>query len=101
AYEKYVDMNGKHHNMYFPAGFDSLKKAMKENHEKFPEKKFSIKHVIGEGEMAIAHSHLTFNSGGKEMIVFHMFRFKNGKIVEMWDCGQEIPDDIPNKDGAF
>jgi hypothetical protein len=35
------------------------------------------------------------------MSVVHMFRIRNGKIAEMWDCGQQIPKDSPNTDGAF
>lgn len=35
AYQRYVDMNGKHHNPYFSAGFPALKKGMIENHFQF------------------------------------------------------------------
>ena len=43
AYDTHVDMNGKHHNLYVSAGFPALRAAMKENHQKFPHKKFSIR----------------------------------------------------------
>ena len=26
---------------------------------------------------------------------------KEGKIVGLWDCGQVLPQDLPNADGAF
>jgi predicted SnoaL-like aldol condensation-catalyzing enzyme len=99
AYEKYVDMNGKHHNMYFPAGFSSLKDAMKENHNQFPNKVFEIKNVIAEGTMAAVHSRL--HLGDKQIAVVHLFKIENEKIVEMWDVGQEIPKELPNEDGAL
>lgn len=35
------------------------------------------------------------------MIVVHLLRFRGGKIVEIWDCGQPVPADSPNSDGAF
>ena len=89
AYEKYVAMQGKHHNPYFPAGFPALKKAMKENHEQFPDKGFDIEHVIAEGSMAAVHSRLSM--GAQQLMVVHLFRFENGKIVEMWDIAQELP----------
>ena len=38
AYRRYVDLSGKHHNPFFPAGFPALKKAMIENHVQFPNK---------------------------------------------------------------
>ncbi len=94
-------MSGKHHNLYFPAGFESLKKAMKENHEKFPNKKILIKNVLADGDLVTVQSHLILKKGEKEMSVVHIFRFENNKIIEMWDCGQAITVDSPNADGAF
>ncbi len=35
------------------------------------------------------------------MIAMHIFRLDDGKIVEMRDCGQAIPENSPNSDGAF
>jgi len=101
AYQKFVDMAGKHHNVYFPAGFTVLRDAMKENHGLFPNKKFVIKQVIAEGDLVATHSELTFDEEKPKMSVVHMFKFKGNKIIEMWDVGQQIPIDMPNKDGAF
>ena len=101
AYNEYVDLNGKHHNTYFPAGFSTLKEGMKENHDQFPDKKFNVKNILVDGDLVATHSHLFFKEGEPGMIVVHLFRIKNGKIVEMWDCGQPIQADSPNKDGAF
>ena len=101
AYQKYVNLKGKHHNLFFPKGFSALLKAMKENHEKFPRKKLKIKNVLSDGEMVAVHSHLILNPGEAGMIVVHLFRYKNKKIVEMWDCGQSIPADLLNDDGVF
>jgi predicted SnoaL-like aldol condensation-catalyzing enzyme len=101
AYSQYIDANGKHHNTYFPKGFSVLKEGMKENHNQFPNKYFNVKNILGDGDLVATHSHLAFKEGEPGMIVVHLFRFKNGKIVEMWDCGQPIQADSPNKDGAF
>ena len=101
AYNDYVDAKGKHHNTYFSAGFSVLKEGMKENHVQFPNKQFNIKNILGDGDMVATHSHLVFNEGEPGMIVFHLFRFQDNKIVEMWDCGQPIQADSPNKDHAF
>ena len=101
AYQTYVDMNGKHHNVYFSAGFATLRDAMKENHVKFPKKTFTIKNVFGEGDLIAVHSHLVMAAGDPGIAVVHMFRFQKGKIVEMWDVGQPIPEGLPNKDGPF
>ncbi len=101
AYQKFIDMNGKHHNVFFPAGFQALQKAMKENHIQFPNKQFIIKNVLGDGDMVAVHSHLKMNQNEAGMVVVHILRFQDDKIVEMWDCGQAIPADSPNRDVAF
>lgn len=101
AYRKHVDMTGKHHNLFFPAGFPALQKAMEESHVQFPSKLLTIKNVIGDGDLVAVHSHIVLNPVEKGMVVVHMFRFQGAKIVEMWDFGQPIPADSPNKDGAF
>jgi predicted SnoaL-like aldol condensation-catalyzing enzyme len=100
AYSKYVDLEGKHHNVYFPKGFPSLRDALKENHLQFPNKQFYIKRAIAEGEMVAVHSNVIL-AADKNIAVVHLFRFRENKIVEMWDCGQMIPADSPNQDGAF
>jgi predicted SnoaL-like aldol condensation-catalyzing enzyme len=33
--------------------------------------------------------------------VIHIFRFEEDRIVELWDVGQEIPEDSPNDNGMF
>lgn len=101
AYQKFVDMKGKHHNPFFPAGFPALQKAMKENHDQFPNKQINVKHVLADGDLVAVHSELVLSPGGSAMVVFHLHRFAGDKIVELWDCGQAVPADSPNKDGAI
>ncbi len=101
AYEKYVDMNGVHHNAYYPAGFEALKKGMKENHVQFPKKSISVKHMLVDGDLIATHSHVRLDPTTPGIITLHLFRFESGKIVELWDCGQAIPPDSPNADGLF
>ncbi len=101
AYRRYVDLRGKHHNPFFPAGFPALKKAMIENHAQFPNKQLTVKNVLGDGELVAVHSHIVLRPGETGISAVHLFRFDGNKIVEMWDCGQPVPADSPNKDGAF
>jgi predicted SnoaL-like aldol condensation-catalyzing enzyme len=101
AYDSYVNMHGVHHNMYFSSEFVSLKKGMKENHAQFPNKRLMVKNVLADGNLVAVHSHLIFKEGEPGMSVVHVFRFENGKIVEMWDVGQSIPADSPNRRGPF
>ena len=101
AYRRYVDMQGKHHNFFFPAGFPALQKAMIENHAQFPNKRLAVKNVLEDGDLVAVHSRLILKEGGEEMAVIHLFRFKGDRIVEMWDIGHSIPGDSPNADRAF
>lgn len=101
AYGKYVDMAGKHHNAFFPAGFASLQAAMTGNHSQFPDKRYEVRNAIAEGDLVAVHAHLTLNPGDKGMVVVHIVRFSGDRIVEFWDCGQQIPGDSPNSDGPF
>src|SRR5271169_2181517 len=101
AYQKYVDLQGKHHNPTFPAGFRALEKAMIENHVQFPSKQITVKNLLGDGKLVAVHSHIILRPGEPGVAAVHLFRFHGGKIVEMWDCGQPLPVDSPNKDGAF
>jgi predicted SnoaL-like aldol condensation-catalyzing enzyme len=101
AYSKYVSSKGKHHNPFFREGFPALQVAMKEDHHQFPNKQFTIKTVIGEGDLVAVHSHLVIRPNEPGMTVVHLFRFQGEKIVELWDVGQAIPADSPNHDGAF
>jgi predicted SnoaL-like aldol condensation-catalyzing enzyme len=101
AYRTHVDENGKHHNPYFSAGFAALKQAMLEDHARNPNKEIRVKNVLGDADLVAVHSHLRRETEGGDMIVVHLFRFRKGKIVEMWDCGQPLPADSANADGAF
>ena len=101
AYRRHVDLRGKHHNPFFPAGFPALQKAMIENHVQFPNKKLSVKNVACDGELVAVHSHIVLRPGEKGIASVHLFRFEGDRIVEMWDIGQPVPADSPNTDGAF
>jgi predicted SnoaL-like aldol condensation-catalyzing enzyme len=101
AYLKHVDLGGKHHNPFSPAGFPALQKAMIENHVQFPNKKLTVKHVLIDGELVAVHSNIVLRPGEKGIAAVHLFRFDDERIVEMWDIGQPVPADSPNTDGAF
>ena len=101
AYESYVNMHGVHHNVYYSSEFASLKRGMKESHSQFPNKRLMVKNVLGDGDLVAVHSHILMKEGEPGVSVVHIFRFEDGKIVEMWDVGQTIPVDSPNRRGAF
>jgi predicted SnoaL-like aldol condensation-catalyzing enzyme len=101
AYTKYVSPKMRHHNAYFPDDAQSLKQAMIEAHTKFPDTTIDIKQAIEEGELVTVLSHVTMKPSGPSVAVVHMFRFEGDKIIEMWDVGQAVPENSPNKNGMF
>jgi predicted SnoaL-like aldol condensation-catalyzing enzyme len=101
AYQVYIDPTGKHHNMFTPSGFENLKSGMQAAEEKTPNKHFAIKNVFGDDDLIAVHSHLVMNPPEAGMATVHMFKFNEGKIIEMWDIAQQIPEDPVNNDGAF
>jgi predicted SnoaL-like aldol condensation-catalyzing enzyme len=101
AYERFASATGKHHSPYFAAGFAALKAAMKENHQRFPDKRITIKRALSEGDMVAVHSHVVLEPGELGVATMHLFRFVDGEIAELWDFGQPIQGDSPNSDGPF
>lgn len=99
AYTKYVDMKGKHHNVFTPAGMPALKKGMMDNEAQFPNKKLEVLRVLEDGDLVSVYSRLAL--GEMVLAVNHSMRFDRGKIVEFWDCAQPVPKELANQDGLF
>ena len=93
AYARYASPSGKHHSPHFAAGFIALRAAMQENHRQFPDKRITIKHLIGEDDMVAVHSHVVLEPGDLGVATLHLFRFEDREIVELWDFGQPIQAD--------
>lgn len=101
AYEKYIADDFIHHNQFFKGDRESLLKAMENDAADNPRKEFELKLVLEEGEFAATHSFVRQSPGENGYVLAHFFRIKNGKIVEMWDLGQEIYPESPNENGVF
>ena len=71
AYDMFVNVNGKHHNIYFEAGFDALKKAMIDNHTQFPNKKFDVTLAVAENDMVSVLTKVGID--GKQYSITHFF----------------------------
>ena len=101
AYSKFVGDGFKHHNAFYEGSADSLRAGMKENAIQNPAKVFEVKHAIAEGDFVVTHSYVKQKPGDLGAAVVHIFRFANGKIVELWDLGQPVPKESPNQYGMF
>jgi predicted SnoaL-like aldol condensation-catalyzing enzyme len=101
AYAKYIGDGFRHHNPFFEGSSESLRAGMEENARQNPNKVFTILRTVSEGDFVVTHSHVQQNPEQRGTVVVHIFRFENGKIVELWDVGQPIPESSPNQNGIF
>ena len=101
AYADYVSDNFRHHNAYYPSDRESLLRGMEESAKSEPNKSFTVKQILESGDKVATLSHLRRENADIDIAVVHILRFEDGKIVEMWDVGQQIPSDSPNNLGMF
>ena len=101
AYARFVAEDFIHHNAWFPGDRESLLLAMEQSAAAEPNKSFEVKQVIDGGDRIAVLSHLRRANADLEYAVVHIARIEGGKIVGLWDLGQEIPKDSPNTNGMF
>lgn len=101
AFSKYVGQAFKHHNVYFKGDAETLMTAMEENAQQVPDKIFEVKRALEDGDLVAVHSHVRPTPDHLGYAVMHIFRFEEGKIAEMWDFGQEVPEEMVNENGMF
>ncbi|HET7730061.1 MAG TPA: nuclear transport factor 2 family protein [Usitatibacter sp.] len=101
AYATYVAPNFRHHNPWFAAGTEALKKGMADNAREHPQKTFDVKRVIEEGDLVAVHAHVRMKPDHPGYALIHICRFEQGRIAELWEAGMEIPADAVNTDGVF
>ncbi len=101
AYSRFVGAGFRHHNPYFEGSADSLMAGMEQDERQNPGKILEVKHAVGEGQLVVLHSHLQRKPGDPGIAVVHIFRFEKGRIVELWDLGQQVPENSPNQYGMF
>jgi predicted SnoaL-like aldol condensation-catalyzing enzyme len=101
AYSKFIGGGFKHHNPFFEGTAEALQAGMKANAKQNPDKILEVKRVIAEDDFVVIHSHVRQNPDALGAVVVHIFRFENGKIVELWDLGQPVPENSSNENGMF
>jgi predicted SnoaL-like aldol condensation-catalyzing enzyme len=101
AYSKFVGAGFRHHNPFFEGSAETLLAGMEENARQNPSKVLEVKRAIAEGELVAVHSHVRPKPGDLGAAVVHIFRFEKGRIVELWDLGQPVPEKSPNQYGMF
>ena len=101
AYSELIDARFRHHNPFFEGSAEALMAAMEENARQNPSKALEVKRVVAEGELVVVHFHVRHRPDDLGAAAVHIFRFEKGRIVELWDLGQPVPDKSPNQYGMF
>ncbi len=101
AYDRYISKTFRHHNPWFRGDAASLKKAMQMNAATNPNKSLEIQRVLQDGKEVVVFSRIRQQPEDRGSAVVHIFRFEGDRIAELWDVGQEIPEDSVNENGIF
>ena len=101
AFERHVTKGFRHHNAWFPSDGKSLARGMEENARQNPGKTCDVKQAVEEGDRVVLYSLVHHKPGDRGVAVVHIFRFEDGRIAELWDLAQEIPENMANELGMF
>jgi predicted SnoaL-like aldol condensation-catalyzing enzyme len=101
AASRYLGPRYTQHNPAAADGPEGLKAFIQFLREKFPNSHSEIKRVFAEGEYVIVHVHAMREPGSRGRAIMDIFKLENGKIVEHWDVGQDIPEKAANSNGMF
>ncbi len=101
AFDKYVAPGFRHHNPYFPGDAASLAAGMAENARAFPGKVFEVLRTLEDGDLVAVHARVRMEPKEQDYALIHVLRFEGGRIAEMWEASQPVPEKSPNTNGAF
>ncbi len=100
AFDTLVSEDFIHHNQYFEGTREALQQAMSDAHLTDPNNSIEVKQIFKENDTVITHS--LVSKATMDIAVVHIFKFNSDhKIIELWDLGQVIEKDSPNKNGLF
>jgi predicted SnoaL-like aldol condensation-catalyzing enzyme len=100
AFETYVAPDYVQHNPGIADGRDAAVAALATMFAD-PAKRFDIKQIIVDGDMAVIHVHAIPTPGSRGASVYDMYRLKDGRIVEHWDTIQLVPEHAANPHPMF
>jgi predicted SnoaL-like aldol condensation-catalyzing enzyme len=101
AYGRHVGPGFRHHNPYYRGDAASLQEGMQDNAAMNPDKVLEIQRALQDGNLVAVHSRVRQRPADRGAAVVHIFRFDGGRIVELWDVGQAVPDTTVNDLGMF
>jgi predicted SnoaL-like aldol condensation-catalyzing enzyme len=82
-------------------GREALLSLFEKRFKKYPELSMSIKRTASEGDLVWIHLHVKHTPDSHGGAGIHIFRMKEGKIVEHWGVNQPVPEKSKNDNTMF
>ncbi|MBT3363889.1 MAG: SnoaL-like domain-containing protein [Chloroflexi bacterium] len=101
AVQQYVGEQYIQHNPLVGDGKESFIEYFERMTSEYPQKSIDFIRAVAQGDLVALHTHQVW-PGGEQYVTMDFFRFDdNGKIVEHWDCIQEIPEITKNGNSMY
>ena len=101
AFRRFVAADFQHHNPFFRGDAESLMMGMEANAAQYPDKTLEVRHALQDGDLVAIHARVHFRPSDRGIALVHICRFRGDRIAELWDLGQEVPENSPNEHGMF
>lgn len=89
------------HAPHIKDGREALLSVFERRYKKYPELSMSIKRVASEGDLVWIHLHVKHTPESLGAAGIHIFRMKEGKVVEHWGVNQRVPERSKNDNTMF
>jgi len=82
-------------------GREALLSLFASRYKKYPELSMSVKRSASDGDLVWLHLHVKHTPDSLGGAGIHIFRMKEGEIVEHWGVGQPVPKESKNNNTMF
>jgi len=89
------------HSPHISDGREGLFRLFRDRYKKYPKLSMSIKRSASEGDLVWLHLHAKRTPESRGAALMHIFRMKDGLIVEHWGVGQPVPENPKNNNTMF
>lgn len=99
--EECYSENFTEHSPSIKDGREALLSVFEKRYKKYPELSMSIKRTVVEGDLVWIHLHVKHRIDSLGAAGIHIFRIKDGRIVEHWGVNQPVPETSKNTNTMF
>jgi len=89
------------HSPHISGGREGLFSLFLNRYKEYPELSMTIKRSASDGELVWLHLHVKRTPDSLGAALMHIFRMKDGMIVEHWGVGQAVPEKPKNNNTMF